>query len=412
MSEILAKDARTAWAWHEYKQSKNAREISDRLALKIIEAIPTGDHVEVLTDGDIWAEKSVLRAKDRKLNRAESNFLARTMRRWIMVTDQLDIALTLDGPAAGGMSIGSAQVDPEPSWTTELDGLVIKVFVDERDSPTLERIQKGAGFDILRLPSFGDVPEAPDLSTVTAETASPPMREDFFLMTDWRAAESFALEHMKQLGFPGSHLTGGSSDKGVDIAHPQAVAQVKMQGVPVGAPMIQQLRGASPDLQHHLFYSTSGFTSAAIHEAGSSGVALFLMDQWGRATPVEDYARQLEIDSSARSNGPEAVVADYMSQVAQRVQLAVDNYGSDEAIKWIGKEETRKGVALRSLGYLMNAKHKLGRAPQIGDASLKSVLNYYRHMELLAAVSCRELGFAYPGSSPVGRKTMSLDDFY
>lgn len=248
MSEILAKDARTAWAWHEYKQSKNAREISDRLALKIIEAIPNGDHVEVLTDGDIWAETSVLRAKDRKLNRAESNFLARTMRRWIMVTDQLDLALTLDGPAAGGMSMGSAQSDPEPSWTTELDGLVIKVFVDERDSPALERIQKGAGFDILRLPSFSDVPEAPDLSTVTAETATPAIREDFFLMTDWRAAESFALEHMKQLGFPGAHLTGGSSDKGVDIAHPQAVAQVKMQGVPVGAPMIQQLRGARPEL--------------------------------------------------------------------------------------------------------------------------------------------------------------------
>lgn len=412
MSEILANDARTAWAWHEYKQSRNAREISDGLALKILDAVPAGDHVEVLADGDIWVEANVLRAKDRKLSRAASNFLARTMRRWIMVTEQLGPAFTIDGPAAGGMSIGSAQIDPEPSWTTSLGDLVVKVFLDDRDSPTLELIQKGAGFDILRLPSVDDVPEAPDLSQVTAETAGSATREDFVLMTDWRAAESFALEHMKHLGFPGSHLTGGSSDKGVDIAHSHAVAQVKVQGVPVGAPMIQQLRGASPELQHHLFYSTSGYTTAAIHEAESSGVALFLMDQWGRATPVEDYARKLEIDSSARSNGPEAVVADYMSQVAQRVQLAVSNYGSDEAIKWIGKEETRKGVALRALGYLMNAKHKLGRAPQIGDASLKSVLNYYRHMELLAAVSCRELGYTYPGSAPVGKKAMSLDDFY
>ena len=162
MSEILAKDARTAWAWHEYKQSRNAREISDGLALKILDAIPTGDHVEVLADGDIWAEESVLRAKDRKLNRAESNFLARTLRRWILVTDQLDLAVTLDGPAAGGMSVGSAQIDPEPSWTTSLDHMAIKVFVDEHDSPILERIKNGAGFDILRLPSLDDVPEAPD----------------------------------------------------------------------------------------------------------------------------------------------------------------------------------------------------------------------------------------------------------
>jgi hypothetical protein len=412
MSETLAKDARTAWAWHEYKQSRNARGISSELAQKILDAIPHGDHVEVMVDGDIWAESSVLRAKDRILNRAESNFLARTMRRWIMVTDQLDHAVTLDGPASGGMSVGSAQIDPEPSWITSFDDMAIKVFVDERDSPTLERVQKGAGFEILRLPTQDDVPEAPDLSTVTAETSTSVVRQEFVLMTDWRAAESFALEHMQQLGFHGSHLTGGSSDKGIDIAHPRAVAQVKMQGVPVGAPTVQQLRGASPDLQHHLFYSTSGYTTAAIHEAASSGVALFLMDQWGRATPVEDYARQLEIESSARTNGPEAVIANYMSQVAHRVQLAVNNYGSDEAIKWIAKEETRKGVALRALGYLMNAKHKLERAPQIGDASLNSVLNYYRHMELLAAVCCREMGYAYPGSSPIGKKLMSLDDFY
>lgn len=289
MSEILAKDARTAWAWHEYQQSRKAREISDELARKLLEAIPAGDHVEVLADGDIWAEENVLRAKDRKLNRAESNFLARTFRRWIMVTDQLDVAVTIDGPASGGMSVGSSQIDPEPSWTTSLDDKALKVFLDERDSPILERIKNGAGFDILRLPSLDDVPEAPDLSA---------------------------------------------------------------------------------------------------------------------------DARNLETESSARSSGPEAEVADYMSQVVHRVQSAAANYGSDDAIKWIAKEEARKGVALRALGYLMNARHKLKRAPQIGDAPLSSVLNYHRHMELLAAVCCRELGYPYPGSSAVGKKVMSLDDFY
>lgn len=287
MSEVLLKDPRTAWAWHEYKQSRHARQISDELAKKILAAIPAGDHVEVLADGDIWAESSVFDAKDRGLKRSESNFLARTMRRWIMVTERIDSALTVDGPPSGGISIGSAQIDPEPSWITIINDQAIKVFLDARDSPVLKRIEDGAGFEILRLPSLDDVPEAPDSS----------------------------------------------------LASDQTTIQTK--------------------------------------------------------------------------RGPEAAVSVYMGEVVQRVQQACKNYGSKEAIKWIAQENAaRKDVARRALGYLLNAEHKLKRAPQIGDVSLNSVLNYYRHMELLAAVCCRELGYPYPGSSPIGKKVMSLDDFY
>lgn len=413
MNDILLKDARTVWAWHEYNQSRHTRRISDELAQKVLEAIPLGDHVEVFADGDIWSESNVIQAKDRNLKRRDSNFLARTMRRWIMVTDKISSTVTVDGPPSGGTSIGSAQIDPEPSWITTINDKAIKVFLDQRDSPTLERIKDGAGFEILRLPSLDDVPEAPDPSQSMAETSTSVRREHLVLMTNWRAAESFAWEHMELLGFTGSYLTRGSSDKSVDIAHPLAVAQVKMQAAPVGAPIVQQLRGAHRDVEQHLFYSTSGYTTGAILEAAASGVALFLMDQWGRVTPLEDTSRQLELESSGRKNGPEASVADYMAQVVQRVQLAFNNYGSKEAIKWIAQEDAgRKDIARRALGYLLNAEHKLKRAPQIGDASLSSVLNYYRHMELLAAVCCREMGYPYPGNSPLGRKVMSLDDFY
>jgi hypothetical protein len=280
MSEIFLKDPRTAWAWHEYNQSRRARPISDRLAKIILSAIPEGDHVEVLADGDIWLESTVIGAKDRGLRRADANFLARTMRRWIMVTPELDLPVIVDGPPWGGVSISTAQIDAEPSWITTIKDESIKVFLDKGDSPVLERIKGGAGFEILRLPYVDDVPEPPQL------------RES-----------------------------------------------------------------------------------------------------------------QME--------GQESEVADYISQVGQRVQMAFDNYGSKAAIKRIAQEDdARKDVARRALGYLLNAEHKLKRAPQIGDASLRSVLNYYRHMELLAAVCCREMGYPYPGNSPLGQKVMSLDDFY
>lgn len=263
MSDLLQKDPRTAWAWHEYNQSRHARQIPDKLAKIILNAIPAGDHVEVLADGDIWAESSVFSAKDRRLKRADANFLARTMRRWIMVTPRLDLAVVVDGPPSGGTSIKSAQIDAEPSWITTINDESIKVFLDKHDSPVLERIESGAGWEILRLPHVDDVPEPPQL------------RES-----------------------------------------------------------------------------------------------------------------QLE--------GQESEVAAYITEVGQRVQTAFNNYGADAAIKRIAQEDApRKEVARRALGYLLTAEHKLKRAPQIGDATLKSVLNYYRHTELLAAVCCREMGYPY-----------------
>lgn len=295
MNEILLTDPRTAWACHEYNQSRRPRQITDKMAKNILDAVPAGDHVEVLADGDIWLESSVIGAKDRGLSRADANFLARTMRRWIMVTPQLDLAIIVDGPPWGGISIGSAQIDAEPSWITTIRGESIKVFLDKRDSPVLERIKGGAGFEILRLPYVDDVPEPPKL----------------------------------------------------------------------------------------------------------------------RQSQMEETPRRLGTNSSEQEKGQEAEVANYMAQVVQRVQMAFNNYGSKGAIKWIAQQDAApKEVARRALGYLLNAEHKLKRAPQIGDAGLRSVLNYYRHMELLAAVCCREMGYPYPGNAPLGQKVMSLDDFY
>ncbi|MGX9901673.1 restriction endonuclease [Arthrobacter sp. SA17] len=138
------------------------------------------------------------------------------------------------------------------------------------DQERYDRFDEGVGRSILRLPDNPLAPFPPEVGTIrrlpSSESAS-----HIRLVGDWRTAEDVALWHMSgPLGFFDSRLTGGVSDRGVDVEHPEAVAQVKMQANPVGSPLIRQLRGARPHLTNHVFYSTSGYTRAAITEA--SGV--------------------------------------------------------------------------------------------------------------------------------------------
>jgi hypothetical protein len=101
-----------------------------------------------------------------------------------------------------------------------------------------------------------------------------------------------------------------------------------------------------------------------------------------------------------------------MEQVRDRVGLALKNYGSDASARHAVKKEKRESVAIRGLGYLYSARIRLEAGPELGDAPLQSIVNHYRHTELLAAVFCRELGFDYPGRAVLGKKTKSPDDFY
>src|SRR4051794_1283032 len=75
----------------------------------------------------------------------------------------------------------------------------------------------------------------------------------------WQEAEHLAAWHMGTLGFADACLTGAGNDRGIDVLAEQAVAQVKYQtSAPVGAPAVQQLRGAAHGRQWAIFYSLSG----------------------------------------------------------------------------------------------------------------------------------------------------------
>jgi hypothetical protein len=212
------------------------------------------------------------------------------------------------------------------------------------------------------------------------------------LTTDWRVAEEIALNHMKGLGFHDARLTGSGRDKGVDVVHPQAVAQVKMQGVPVSAPVVQQLRGTRPDVEHHLFFSTSGYTAAAEEVAAVSGVGLFRIGSRGTVTPIGDVARDLEMDASRMRQGPEGSAARYADEIRKRVQKAVNDYESVDVTRPVAHKNRRsRAETERVFDYLDAAKTRLRSAPQIGAAPLQEILDYYEHVDRLAAVFCRAI---------------------
>lgn len=411
MCEALATDPRTTWAWSEYLNTFDPLQVTEQEAQQILSAIPTGDHVEVFADGGlgtVWSP-SVTEGVKRRSRR----LLARTLRCWIGARPDRPEADVLEGPGEGGFSTWTNRPGTRrTAWETSFSSGWVKVFLDDIDSEVRQRIKCGAGTEILRLPEYGDVPAPPVIDGGGYSVAAPEsisMGERSFV-TDWRAAEHVALEHMKAIGFTVARLTGGSRDNGIDIIHPDAVAQVKMQGVSVSAPLIQQLRGTRAEVANHIFYSTSGYTAAAKVEAEQSGVALFLMDSGGGILPTGSHARNLLSEFTGIKEGPKAMVAGYVQEVEERVRQAFRNYTYKGWAKWAVANEPRPGVARRAIYYLIEAGDKINAAPELGDTSLRNILNYYRHTDLLAAVYCRELNLDYPGDGYRGPKT--IHDFY
>ncbi|WP_436528785.1 restriction endonuclease [Actinoplanes sp. HUAS TT8] len=131
-------------------------------------------------------------------------------------------------------------------------------------------------------PQLGMTPSArPGISAPTGPPA------------DWREAERMAQRHMRNHGFPDARLTGDGADGGIDVIARAAVAQVKMQAKPVGPQVVRQLRGAKPQLDRHLFYSTSGYTKSALATADEIGVSLFVINQRGVIEPINRSAVEM-----------------------------------------------------------------------------------------------------------------------
>lgn len=110
----------------------------------------------------------------------------------------------------------------------------------------------------------------------------------------WEDAELLAAQHMHWMGFNDAALTRRGADGGIDVQSDGGVAQVKhYTGSPVGAPVIQQIRGAGHKRGHVLVYALSGFTAQALRYGEAAGVALFTYDLAGTVTPATSHAVSL-----------------------------------------------------------------------------------------------------------------------
>lgn len=123
-------------------------------------------------------------------------------------------------------------------------------------------------------------------------------------VSDWRDGEDLAQWHMTtHLGFLDAVVTPGGVDAGIDVIATSAAAQVKhYTDKLVGAPEIQQARGAAFSVQSVLFYALSGYTPVAVSAATNAHVALFTYSVYGDVEPANELAIDL-IASSPHHQG-------------------------------------------------------------------------------------------------------------
>ena len=133
-----------------------------------------------------------------------------------------------------------------------------------------------------------------DLNQVSKEinggTQKPPLR----LIRNSRDAEIVARDWLRHYGYVDAIVTPPGPDGGVDVLSARIVAQVKMEGKPTGAPVIQALAGiAKTKARRGAVFSLSGFTNAATTFAKEAEVALFRFNFQGEPEAQNLFAKQL-----------------------------------------------------------------------------------------------------------------------
>jgi hypothetical protein len=109
---------------------------------------------------------------------------------------------------------------------------------------------------------------------------------------------------MRHWGYSDASVTPGGPDSGIDVVASDALAQVKYETAHVGRPALQRLVGARDegDPRPLLFFSASGYSSAAVDYADKRRIALFTYAVDGRMSPVNAPAR----DTVRRTTEPRA----------------------------------------------------------------------------------------------------------
>ena len=102
------------------------------------------------------------------------------------------------------------------------------------------------------------------------------------------------LWRARSLGFTDAAPTPPGSDGGIDVHGTGAVAQVKMEGVPTGRPILQAIYGiAALGERKALVFSLAGFTAQAVEWADRAGVACFEFAVDGSVEATSQAARAL-----------------------------------------------------------------------------------------------------------------------
>jgi hypothetical protein len=200
------------------------------------------------------------------------------------------VALTTGNRLVGVGDSGqrpTSWASPADTWTVSLAEDGDCVLRMPAGSPLRIR-GSGAAADLFRGTRLHSQPPA---EATRASTREP---DDMDVVGSWQEAEALAAWHMKQLGFDDAKLTPAGPDGGLDVLAQAAVAQVKhYTDSPIGAPAVQQLRGAGISVDWVMFYALSGYTRAALDFADSANVALFTYAVDGTVNPVSAAAKHL-----------------------------------------------------------------------------------------------------------------------
>lgn len=158
--------------------------------------------------------------------------------------------------------------------------------------------------------------DVPPVEAASDEQTSP-------AVSSWQQAEALAVWHMQKLGFDDAKMTPPGADGGLDVRATDAVAQVKHYATPIGAPVIQQLRGAAHGQGAALFYSMSGYTKAAVAYANDAAAALFTYNESGVVQPL-NHAAQILHDRAGGDDSFDSADFEKQAQIAAVLQQYFD----------------------------------------------------------------------------------------
>ena len=402
----LDTDPRTAWAYYKYRAAGHPV-IPEAAAAALLSTLDEDEHAEVIAPAAGGYEHE-FRLLDDPYESGNELTAIRTITRWVCSSPTGDI-VSITGPIRGGISRGSSQNDKRQGRDCLVTILRLGgsrwtlAILAGADSELLRTLKTGAGNVIKRLPAQRGVPSMPDLDATPQVTGTEKSRPD--LPTDWVTTEDLAAVHLRTLGFDDARRTGGGRDGGIDVIATGVVAQVKMQALPVSAPVVQQLRGARPDAGRWAFYSTSGYTAPALDTGTILGVAMFGISRTGEVTAANHIAMELETMGRDSTSGPWSIARRYAFEVTERVRKHVADHSEFNPLTVRGHQV---GLWSRSARYLDQAWDDVRSAATF--TTPRAMVVYYHHADLLAAVGARYLTALSGTNTEV--QDPSLEDFY